>query len=221
MPTLLAVGQYVQLRVWCTQTLARQASVNSAWYVVSAVGASPALDTDFATQMDSTVGPAMKAIINVGAVYNGCQAIIHSQIPPYPALAVPAQATANAGAGTAGPTPCPFQTCGILRFQTDRPGPSGRGRWYLPFPSTLDQDINGFPTAAYITDALALGGEVGVGISVSASGRTAVLVRALVHGKNKLGVYPAPSPVVDFTIDPVWGTQKRRGSFGRTNVSPI
>jgi len=221
MGTPLAAGNLVQLRIWTQYAGVRQAAVNSAWYSVSAVGASAAEDLDFATQMDTVVAPVYKAVLPAPVEYRGCQAYIHSAVPPYPATHVPANAFANAGAGTAGSDVLPTQTCAIIRFLTDRPGPSGRGRFYMPFPPVGADDGTGKLVAAAITNYLAVANEVGVGIAVSAGGRTAVLVRVLVHGKNKLGVYPSPTPVTDFLVDQFWATQKRRGSFGRTNVSPI
>ncbi len=221
MANQLTNGALVQLRVWARNDSTPQASVNSLWYFVSAVGSNPATDQDFADQMDAAVAPVYKPIIAGNSEYRGVQAIIHSAIFPYPSLFPPAQTSANAGTGTGGTQPLPSQTAGILRFLTNRAGPSGRGRIFLPFPPVDLSDPGGSPLPAYITAGLAVGAELGVGISVAIGGRSAVLLRVIVHGENKLGVVPSPTPVDDFVMDLGWGTQRRRGFYGRPNISPV
>lgn len=221
MTTPLAPGNLVQLRVWTRMVASFQAGVNSAWYVVSTVGGSPATDTDVAATLDAQLAAPYKAALNNSADYRGCQAIIHSATPPYPATALPGFSITGAGAGTGGAVPMPKQTCGIIRFQTDRPGPSGRGRWYTAFPPQAGDSGGGTVAAAYATLLQAIATPASAGYSISVGGRTALIVRVLVHGKNKAGIYPPPDGVTATAIDPYWATQKRRGSFGRFNFSPI
>jgi hypothetical protein len=172
--------------------------------------------------MDSVIAPVYKPLLANVAEYKGVQVSINRSTFPYRQINLPVAQNTGAGVGTGGAIPMPKQTAGLLRFQTLNAGPAGRGRWYLPFPPQDADSGGGTASAAYVLALLALGGEVGVGISLSASGRTAILVRALVHNPPKGGgPVPVPSPVVDFVGSPFWATQKRRGSFGRTNKSPI
>ncbi len=221
MTRALAAGNFVQLRIWAEMPAAFQAGVNSCWYVVSSVGASAATDSDFATVMDGVLAPVYKPALNNSANYKGVQAIIHSPTPPYPALALPAFSIAGFGAGTGGAVPMPKQVTAIIGFLSDRPGPSGRGRIYVPFPPQDGDNGSGAVSGPFGLVLDAIGNELEVGRSLSVGGRSAVLVRAIVHGPDKDGVYPLPSGVTDHRVDGFWATQKRRGSFGRQNFSPI
>ncbi len=221
MATVFSIGQYVQLRIWTQMPSALQAGVNSCWYIVGAVGGSPSTDQDFATYMDSVIGPVYKPLLNNSADYRGCQVIIHSPVPPFPAQTIPVSSVAAAGAGTGGVIPMPKQTAALLKFKTMRPGPSGRGRIYIAFPPQAGDSGGGTVDPAYGALIVALGGVIGVGIALSAGGRTATMVRALVHGINKADIYPPASPVESYQAEAYWATQRRRGSFGRQNFSPI
>lgn len=221
MATVLAAGNLVQLRLWTQWNGAVQAAVNSSWYLVSGVGSPAATDADVASFMDNLIAPFIKPLIHNIARYQGVQAIIHSPTYPNPATNVPVSATTNAGIGTGGAVPMAGQVAGILRFQTALAGAAGRGRWYLPFPSQTADSGGGSPSAAYVTAGNSLGNVVGVDQPVVVGGRTATLLRVLRHARNRFGVVPPPTPVVSFVTDNTWATQKRRGSFGRKNVSPI
>ncbi len=221
MSTPLVANRLVQLRIWSQMAPAFQAAVNSAWYVVSSVGSPPAFDTDFADYMDGQIAPVFIPLLNNIAEYRGVQVIQYGSIGPYVPITKPVQATANAGNGTGGAVPLPYQTAGILKFVTDTSGPAGRGRFYLPFPSQSADSGGGSCSAAYGAAGLLLGAEVGIGIALAVGGRSALLLRMIVHGKNKDDVFPPPSPVIDWQMSNLWATQKRRGSFGRQNLSPI
>ncbi len=221
MSTVLAAGQLVQLRVWTQWGGAVQAAVNTSWYLVSGVGSPAATDADVASFMDNLIAPFMKPLIHNVSRYQGVQAIICSGTAPNKAVNVPASAITNAGVGTGGAVPMAGQVCGILRFQTILAGSAGRGRWYLPFPSQTADSGGGSASAAYIAAGMSLGNVVGVDQPITVGGRTATLLRVIRHGKNKAEIYPPPTPVNSFSVDNTWATQKRRGSFGRHNVSPI
>jgi len=221
MATVLFPNVLVQVRIWSQVTAAFQAAVNTAWYFCSSVGSPPAFDTDVADQVDSLIATDFKALLSSTAEYRGVQVILHGSSPSYAALTLPVAAAAGAGNGTSGADLMPKQTAGILKFQTLRPGPSGRGRFYLPFPSTASDSGGGTPSAGYSTAVITFGADIGVGLAISQGGRTALLIRVLVHRKNKAGLFPDPSPVIDWSTSGLWATQKRRGSYGRQNLSPI
>jgi hypothetical protein len=221
MANALALNSLVQLRVWTYMATSFQAAVNTSWYLVTSIGASPATDQDVADIMSTNISAPMRLLLNNLAQYNGCQAIIHSPVPPNPATNVPANSVIGAGAGAGGAVPLPKQSCGIIKFTTGSPGPGGRGRWYTPFPPQAGD--SGFSTVspAYQVLLQNLAAVVGITVTIATGGRSAVLQRVIRHGINKLGIYPPPSPVLAFVQDAIWATQKRRGSFGRQNFPPI
>jgi hypothetical protein len=217
--TPLYVGSLVLVRVWCRQFA--QASVNNLWYTVAAVGASPATDLDVATARDADFASPYKSLLANSAEYRGVQAQIYLATPPNRAAFSAAFINTSAGPGLAGATPLPSQTCGLIQFQTGEAGQANRGRLFIPFPAVLDNSSGGTPVAGYVTRLTTLVALMDSGISIVAGARTATLVRVLRHGKNKAGVQPTPTPVTSGTASDLWATQRKRGDFGRTNVSPI
>jgi hypothetical protein len=218
----LAVGYPVRCRVWTTTTGAGgQAAVNTEHYLVASVGATPATDLDVATTLDSIVENEYKVLMTGIAEYRGVQAQILNTIPPYLAFYAEQFTIANAGAGTAGTVALPGQVCGIGSYQTLQAGRAFRGRVYIPFPDVADDNGGGSPTNSYITRLNLLVSSLSVGLSVAVAGRTATLVRVLLHRKNKAGTTPTPTPILSFETTQGWATQRRRGSFGRQNRSPI
>jgi len=219
MATALIIGSLVQVRVWCVDS--EQASVNSIWYSVAALGATPITDQDVSDTRDTTFAPLFKALLNNLASYHGVQVVVHSQIAPFGQLLAPVFTNANAGVGTRGAIALPRQVSGLISYQTILPGPAGRGRLYIPFPADADNQGGGAPGGTYITNALALASATNTGISITVGGRTGTLVRALVHKANKAGVFLQPTPVTGGTVSSKWATQRKRGTFGRANSSPI
>jgi len=221
----LVVGNFVLLRVWTRTVMSGgQASVNNLWYVVAAVGSPGATDEDAAVTLDALVFAQYQGMMTQLAEYRGVQAQIYDGVtPPYRALYSPAFTNANAGFGTAGATPLPTQTCGLISFETPKPRQANRGRFYMPFPDAANESGGGSPDSIYVAQLVAMAGFVGVGLAVSRGGRTATLARVLKHGKDKLGNYPSPvfDAVTGATSQNVWATQRRRGAFGRQNKSPI
>jgi hypothetical protein len=222
MTAALTAGDYVRARLWTQFAAEKQAAVNTAWYVVSSVGASPSTDSDLAAYLDGNAGPIMLTMLPSLVDYRGVQVTINQTTYPYKQKLLPVVGNAFAGAGTSGSQPLPTQTAGLLRFQSPNAGPGGRGRWYIPFPPANANSGGGSPTAAYQVLMDNLAGIVATGIALSFGGRTATLVRVLVHSPPKGGgATPGPSPITSFQSSELWATQKRRGAYGRTNVSPI
>jgi len=155
--------------------------------------------------------------------YRGVQAQIISPVPPFQALFVEAFSITGATNGTGGAFVQATQVCGLISYQTDKARQSQRGRCYVAFPSQQLDSGGGSPDATYITRLGTLASDMIAGLSVSAGGRTATLVRVLLHGKDKNGnqIVPFITPITGSKQSELWATQKRRGNFGRTNVSPI
>jgi len=219
MSTPLTVGTLVQARFWCKD--AEQASVNTNWWFVAAVGSPAATDDDLAAECDADGVIVYPPIINNFAEYRGVQVTIHGLAFPYASITAPVFSQIAISAGTGGTTALPRQTCGLASLQSPFPGPKHRGRVYSPFPPVAGDDGNGVPSAGFLADLATWVFVMAAGRLVSESGRTATLVRVLVHAKDKLGVADAPTIVTASTVGTKWATQRRRGSFGRANVSPI
>jgi hypothetical protein len=217
MTTALVVGAQVQVRIWCADV--EQASVNTLEYIVAAVSSPAATDQDVADNLSVAFNGLYKAVLSDTAFYRGVQVRIGAS--PGLLFTAPVFNNSSAGPGTAGAVGLPRQTCGLVSYQTLFSGQANRGRSYIPFPAQADDATFGVPGATYLTNLGLLAGDMGVGLSISVGARTATLVRVLIHRKNKAGATPPPSPITSFSISLRWATQRRRGSFGRANASPI
>lgn len=218
----LTVGDVVLARIWCdTGAGGGQASCNVLHYIVAAIGAIPANDLDVATTLDTLVHTDFKACLCSEAAYRGVQAQILNPLPPNAAKYLAQFTIANTGPGTSGVAIMPPQVCGLISIQTANAGQAYRGRTYLPWPSTTDDTGTGTPNTPYLANAVAVSNVISSGLAVSASGRTATLVRIILHRKGKNGTTPGPSPVTNASVAAKWATQRRRGDYGRQNRSPI
>jgi len=209
MATNLGLGDLLQMRIWSVQ--GEQAGVNTIYYRVGTVTGTVA-DSDAAIDFDTTINAAYKALLSTLAVYRGIVArVIKTPLP------ISVFTIANAGAGTGGTTALPRQTSGLISWKTNFAGRGFRGRTYLPFPWGTAVANQEAPTAAYVTAINTLATAInGFTTATSGGGGPAQLAQVL-----RVKAPASPIPINDFLESDKWATQKRRGSFGRANVSPI
>lgn len=189
-----------------------QTALNNFHFVVDTVGALAATDQDFANTLDSAVQAAVKPILNSGATYKGVVVQKIFPAPPYPSQF----STTGAGLGTGGATALPRQSAGFTKWITGMTGRHGHGRTYWPFPSTTDNQVDGVPTAAYIAKLSTLSNVIFTFAALAAGGRTATVSLVLWDRVGHLSTL-----VTTFALPTKFATQRRRGSFGRPNPSPI
>jgi hypothetical protein len=122
------------------------------------------------------------------------------------------------GPGTGGANALPLAVCGLGHLRSGGIGRSGRGRAYLPFPSTaFATPATSEPTAAYITAATTLLENLAT-IEEFGSGGNVADVDLIVFNRNAAFAGGNPGPAVTtWNVSPLWATQHRRGDFGRTN----
>jgi hypothetical protein len=220
MPNPILANSVVLIRAYCTQ--AGQTSVNSFYYLCTANGAAPGLDSDAAVNAEASLAPVFKAIMTNNATFRG----VTAQIVQPPPLPTAAPSTALAGVGTAGNTALPAQTCGIIHWPTPLAGRRGRGRTYLPFPDNADNPNASppVPSAAYVGRANAVAAAVIGLISFGLGARSSTVQLALYRRPRPHAVPPvsyAVTPMLAGSAEAKWATQRRRGDFGRLNSSPI
>lgn len=108
----------------------------------------------------------------------------------------------------------PRQACGIVTLTTGVGGRKNRGRFYLPFPTEGMNEGDGSPNAAGLSNMDALGAYYSQPLNVTVGDFTMILAPVIVHG----GPAPdAPTPITGFIVRDKWGTQKRRGDYGKLN----
>ncbi len=114
--------------------------------------------------------------------------------------------------GTAGADPAPSQCTGIISFYSDVAGRKGRGRAYIPFPSTSSVDADGKPVAGYLTNILALANVMSSVITVAPGGASVDLTPVIFHR-----TLATSDDITRVKTPAKFATQRRRGAYGRPN----
>jgi hypothetical protein len=212
------VANPVQLNdIWrcevaCYNTTNAQVSLNRYLFLCEAVAGTGGTDAQLATALDTLFAVEYKQAIANVAVYYGVKVSRYL----LPAVNRPAISIANTGAGTGGADQAPSVVCGLIKLTTTANGRKGQGRVYMPFVPTAYMTINGEPTAAYevVLDGLAT---AVLGLApVGAGGNTSTLKWVLPAAKT----VPATALVATALAEGKFGTQHRRGDYGKLNVIP-
>lgn len=215
MAQAILVNDLVLVKAWTVAS--EQAAVNRVWYQAVSQAGNGGSDADLANVLDPILGPLYKAAIYNTANYRGIQVQIYRNGQPF---AWVSQAGA-AGVGTNGAIALPRQASGIFSVTTTLAGPAFRGRMYIPFPSTSADVGGGTPTGTYLTQVQAIGTAWLAQRTVGSGGNTTVLNPVIVH-KVAAG---QPAIVPSFWTNAIgiakFATQRRRGSYGKANSSPI
>jgi len=214
---VLVNGDTLRVTVCCyTPT---QIGLNVLYYTIDTPVGAPT-DAQFATAMDTLMaGPYIAHMPSV-ANYRGVMVQILTGGAQTSAVSV-----AGAGAGTAGATLAPSQTCGIISKRGALALRTNRGRGYIPFPGSIFVTAAGAPTAGHL---VALGGIANAWGPV----HTALVVGAgTLNATMKLATFttiPGGPPILSSTLSVTtlvprerFGTQRRRGQYGAQNVLPF
>jgi hypothetical protein len=168
----------------------------------------------FISTYDAAMAALYQPIISNGANYYGTQVYLDNPIgsPPRPDTTA-----ANFGPGTGGAGLLPTQVSPLISLYSTTLGKQGQGRTYLPFPPATAIDANGTPSAAYLLNIGALGNFLQSPLVVTgAGGATGTFNLVLYKG----GAAPALL-VTSALIRDAWGTQRRRGNYGKVNAVPF
>lgn len=157
------------------------------------------------------------AAIYKGAIFNACsyRGTICRRVSGAPPFELPVVSTFFVGAGTAGPIGMAKQTAGVVALYANFLGKKFRGRQFVPFPATADDQGQGVPTAGYIAGLGVLGVFFSNPIRVPGPADD-TLAPCLWH--RLLGVSDL---ITSYRTRSIWSTQKRRGDYGRANIPPI
>lgn len=210
MATTLALGDVVRLRV--ASYTANQQGINVIHYRVSTSNGSGQTDLQVATAIDSNLESRYKAVLSVAARYRGVSV---QKIRPLP-VAFPQVVVANDGVGTVAGDMLATQVSGIVTSITNLAGPKYRGRVYIPFPGEGSSDANGIPTNAYVGNIDDIGDELFSPLSIGVAPNDIVLQPVIFHRATNTF-----TDITGWVSRQKWATQRRRGSYGKTNPTPF
>jgi len=215
MATVIELSDSIIARAWSVD--GDQASVQRFWYDVTSITGTSTTDQIMADQLETTLAPLYKPLLNNIAEWRGVQVQIYRDN----AIFSEVSSIAHAGVGTGGALPLPRQSSGIISWGSARAGRRFRGRMYIPFPSTTADTGDGIPTSAYQVALQTLADAWRQSVFFGSVGSA---IQAEPFLKHSPGKTPIPATVTHITTGDAnlkWATQRRRGSYGRINSSPI
>jgi hypothetical protein len=208
----------VVTNIYCQ--FAEQVSINRLGWLCTATAGLGITLRDVCTSLSALVGPTYKALLANNAMFYGVDA--RKFIGQKLSLANNDNSV-NSGPGTAGADAQGRQVAGMFTKLGNIAGRTGRGRVYVPFPSTTDTDADGVPTAGYMVNLGTLAAQLFAVLNVAGAG-TGTLAPQLI-------TYPRPThtpPIVlssrawtAATARQKWATHRSRGSYGRSNPLPF
>lgn len=212
MAVVLQNGDLVKVRHVCyTPT---QIGVNVLYYRVLAAPVGAVSDFDVAASTNMARGGLYKALISTMARFRGVgvQIVI-------PGVSPPEQVDVTQdGVGTSGTTLAPTQSSGIITKLTAISQRYARGRIYVPFPSTDDMTAAGAPTAGYLAALLTLANDLD-DVETVVVGAASVVLTPVVRSLSV--AHPGTYTITTCVPRAKFGTQRRRGQYGRINVLPF
>jgi hypothetical protein len=211
MSSLLVNGDIWKVTVVSFLTLEEQLGLMGLHWSISGVVGIPD-GQDLAEAIDAAISTPLRNWLTLQSSYAGCEAV---RVFPAP-VSVADISIIHAGVGLNGTGAIPSQCCAVLHLQTGTIGKSHQGRTYVPFPPLGALDDGGVINAPARALLTLIADAIGAGVVVGAGGNTALATLG-VYSK-KLGVI---TDVTDIGIPFGFGTQRRRGFYGRTNLRPF
>lgn len=221
MAVALGLGDLLKVRAWVKD--GDQAAVNTIYYLCTGGNTGGVTDQDVANSLEANWNPLYIALINNNAEWRGVQVYTKPSTPGFPLA--PVFNNGNPLNGTAGAVSLPKQTCGLIRYTSTNAGRQFRGRIYLPFPAATDNALDGAPSTGYLTRLSALATFLQNTFFLTDISGTKFIpcIQVIEHGPfgKPPQPPPIPSPILAWNSSNRWATQRRRGEFGRQNLSPI
>jgi len=211
LPTLpVILLDVIEATVVCRST--DQISLNRFFYKCTAFAGTGVHMQNVADDFDGAIHAFYKDVLSIHAEYYG---VMVRKV--WPLKSVSYSTKSHLGVGTAAGDLLPRQVCGLVTKQTTGSGPANRGRVYMPFPAESCNDTDSTPTADYKTDMNSLAAVLFANQNYGAGANTVTLAPCLYNG-NVLGNVTI---ITGFDARPRFATQRRRGSYGRTNLPPF
>jgi len=168
---------------------------------------------DMAYQLQTVNDSLFQAVMAVAADILGCRVTqVRPVVTPHPLAGVATSTSSGSGANPVMPT----QVSGIISVKGPFASRKGVGRNYVAFPSTVEQDADGTPTAAYVSQLQTLANSLYSSINITGAGGS-----CLMDPVTWTRATATANVVSSNTAKKLWATQKRRGDFGRQNPAVI
>lgn len=210
MPVAIGLTDVVALKIYCRA--AEQIGINVLHYECVGRNGTGSTTDQMAIVAESAFASLYKDALCVEAEFRGVGCQLIKPFGPW----LEEFSNVFPGDGLAVGDLLPRQVAGIITKRTNAAGRANRGRIYVPFPSEESSDANGVPQAGYVTTIQIIGNQYATNLVVGSLGNDVTMQPTIFHR-----VSGAVSRVIACTARPRWATQRRRGSYGQSNLSPI
>jgi len=214
----LELSGTIRASMYCYNPPDAQMAINTMHYRYAKSAGTTMTFGEVAKALCDAISNDYKALLQIDCNFIGVKV---AQVLPNP-LPLPGIAT-DPGSGIGGATCLPTQSSAIIRWRTPISGPAGRGRLYVPFPSTDDVNSDGSVAAPYLTKMDDLRSDLYNFNAVVGAGATYNFTPVIYHRPVE-EPFPIPASTTDLTgsVSWVWfATQRRRGAYGRVNSGVI
>lgn len=210
MASVLVVGQLLKFRTFCTCD--DQTAINVHYGEVTQITGGPRTDDDLAPVLSTALGTLYKPCFGSYATYYGLGLQIFKPNPTLEEVF----SSSGQGAGTMTGDRLPMQVAGIITLKEIGIGKKKRGRRYIPFPSEDCMNTTGSVATAYDTVMEALA-DVLIGETTFVGTGFSVKVKAALYHRDT----DTWTPLTTQKVQQKFGTQRRRGRYGRPNPPPF
>jgi len=206
----MALNDVYRVRIYTS--LQQQLGVNVLHFMTTTETGTGATLQEIATAASADFQGAYRALLALDARYRGVGV---QRVRPIPVTAEVFEAN-DAEDGLAAGEPLPKQICGVITWQTGLAGRSKRGRSYISFPAESNNDTDSSPTPGYLANLGTLRTSILSGVVAGAVGNQTTLSLIIFHRDDL-----SHDLVTASRINDKWGTQRRRGDYGKTNNFPV
>lgn len=208
----VAIGDVYETRV--ITSCQGQIGINVRQYLVDdIVLPGDAEPVDLAESISVNIQSTYRALMTAQALFHGVSV---QRIHPAPVQAV--YYSDNLGiAGTVTGDALPTQIAGLLQLRAPMPGRTGYLRSFHPFPAEADSDVDGLPTAGYITRLNAMGDLYLSLTTPAAAGRAGFTLK----GCRMSFLTGLPVTLNFRKAMSGWSNQRRRSFYGKKNDLPF
>lgn len=211
MPYIVQLNDFLEVKYACYDTVLKQVALNIFQYQVTSLSAPGVTDQDCADALYGILEPGYEDILSPQSCPYGLK--LQKIYPGGLTLGVFAFNAAKIG--TFGTVPAPAQLSMVVTKQTGGAGRAKRGRFYMPLPPIEAIDSFGTPTNAYLTAMAPLLANLVAPQTITTLTSVAQLTPVLWHNASGTG-----TTLTSLRPNDKFGTQRRRGIYGRENAIP-
>ena len=157
--------------------------------------------------------PQFLTLLNSNVTFKG---MLGQRVFPLPVTAREVSVVAE-GPGTGGSNSAPQQSAPLLTFETPLAGPAHRGRMFIPFMPGNEINSGTGHLVSLFQGAVQNFGNSLVSLASTGGGTNATAVNLCIYHRES-GTFDIVSAAV---AQSKVGTQRKRGNYGKANISPI